>query len=105
MDFIWKLLSFSRFNTILVIIDQLTKQTIFISAHNTITSVNLACFFILYIFSKHSVSSYVISDRSLEFMSNISYSLDTALNMQLYFTLDYYPEDNGQTEFTNQTLK
>ena len=39
MDFIEKLLSSSRFDTILVIVDWLTKQVIFIPAHDTITSV------------------------------------------------------------------
>jgi len=45
MDFIKKLPSFFRFNTILVIIDQLTKQAIFIPAHDTITSIHLSCVF------------------------------------------------------------
>jgi len=40
MDFIKKLLLSSRFNTILVIVDQLTKQAIFIPAHNTIMSMD-----------------------------------------------------------------
>ena len=40
MDFIKNLLLFSGFDTILVIVDQLTKQVIFISAYNTITSVH-----------------------------------------------------------------
>ena len=40
MDFIKKLPSSFRFDTILVIINRLTKQTIFISAHDTITSVS-----------------------------------------------------------------
>ena len=36
MDFIKKLLSSSRFDTILVIVDWLTKQAIFIPTYNTI---------------------------------------------------------------------
>ena len=70
MDFIEKLLSSSRFDTILVIVDWLTKQAIFIPAHNTITSADLACLFVLHVFSKHSVPSYVTSDRGLEFVLN-----------------------------------
>jgi len=38
MDFIEKLPSFSVFDTILVIVDCLSKQAIFIPTHNTITS-------------------------------------------------------------------
>jgi len=43
MDFIKKLLSSSGFDTILVIVNWLTKQAIFIFAHNTITSVCPSC--------------------------------------------------------------
>jgi len=32
----------------------------------------------------------ITSNRSSEFMPNFFYSLDTALDMQLYFTLGYY---------------
>ena len=81
MDFIEKLPSSSRFDTILVIVDQLTKQAIFIPAHNTITSTDLTCLFILHVFSKHGVSSYVISNRGSEFVSNFFQSLGTALNI------------------------
>ena len=70
MDFIEKLLSSSEFNTILVIVDWLTKQAIFIPAHDTITSADLACLFVLHVFSKHGVPFYVTSDRGSEFVSN-----------------------------------
>ena len=105
MDFIEKLLLSSGFDTILVIVDWLTKQAIFISAHDTITSMDLAHLFILHVFSKHSIPSHVISDRGLEFVSNFFRSLGTALNMWLHFTSGYHPEGDGQTECMNQTLK
>ena len=105
MDFIKKLLLFSGFDTILVIVDQLTKQVIFISAHNTITSTDLAHLFVLHVYSKHGVPSHFISNRGSEFVSNFFWSLGTALDMQLHFTSGYYPEGDGQTECTNQTLK
>ena len=81
IDFIKKLLSSSGFDTILVIVDWLTKQAIFIPVHDTITSVDLACLFVLYVFSKHGVPSHVTSDRGLEFVSNFFQSLGTALDI------------------------
>jgi len=105
MDFIEKLLLFSGFDTILVIVNQLTKQAIFISVHDTITSADLACLFVLHVFSKHSISFYVTSDKSLKFVSNFFQSLSTALNMWLHFTSDYHSEGDGQTKCMNQTLK
>jgi len=50
MDFIEKLLSFFRFDTVLIIVDQLTKYAIFILIHNTITFIELVQLFILYVF-------------------------------------------------------
>ena len=105
MDFIKKLPSSSGFNTILVIVNQLTKQVIFIPVHDTIMFTDLARLFILHVFSKHGVPSHVISDRSLEFVSNFFQSLGTALDMQLHFTSGYHPKGDGQTECTNQTLE
>ena len=101
IDFIEKLPSSSGFDTILVIVDWLTKQVIFIPAHDTITSTDLACLFVLHVFSKHSIPFHVISDRNSEFVSKFFYFLGTALNMRLYFTSDYHPEGDEQTEHMN----
>ena len=105
MDFIEKLLSSSGFDTILVIVDWLTKQVIFIPAYDTITSVDLAHLFVSHVFSKHGIPSHVTSNRGSEFVSNFFWSLDTALNMWLHFTSGYHPEGDGQTKYTNQTLE
>jgi len=61
--------------------------------------------FILHVFSKHSVPSYVTSDRGSEFVLNFFQSLGTALDMWLHFTSGYHSEGDGQTEHMNQTLK
>jgi len=105
MDFIEKLPLSSRFDTILVIVDWLTKQVIFISAHYTIMSMDLARLFVLHVFSKHSVPSHVTSNRSSEFVSNFFQFLGTALNMQLHFTSGYYLKGDRQTKHMNQTLE
>ena len=68
-------------------------------------SVDLAHLFILYMFSKHSIPSYITSNRGLEFISNFFCSLSTTLDIQLHFTSDYHPKDDKQTKHTNQTLK
>jgi len=105
MNFIEKLSSFFRFDTILVIVDWLTRQAIFISAHNTIISMDLACLFVLHMFSKHGIPSHVTSNRGSEFVSNFFCFLGTALNIWLHFTSDYHPKDDGQTECMNQILE
>ena len=98
MDFIEQLPSSSGFTAILVVIDQLSKQAIFIPTHDTITSPELAQLFLLHVFTKHGVPAHVTSDRSSEFVSHFFRSLGKALDMKLHFTSGYHPEGDGQTE-------
>src|SRR5882672_9742997 len=61
MDFIEKLPQSSGYTSILVIVDHLSKQSLFILTHDTITSQQLAQLFVLHIFSKHGVPSHITS--------------------------------------------
>src|SRR5882724_6149363 len=105
MDFIEKLPPSSSYTSILVIVDCLSKQSLFIPTYDTITLPQLAQLFVLHVFSKHSVPSHVTSDHGSEFVSHFFRSLGTALDMKLHFTSGYHPEGDGQTEWTNQTLE
>ena len=104
-DFIEKLPMSDSSDTILVIIDHLTKQSIFILTIDTITSPMLAKLFVLHVFSKHGVPSHITSDRGMEFISTFFCSLGKVLDMKLHFTSGYHPEGDGQTERANQTLE
>ena len=105
MDFIEKLPMSDSSDIILVIIDHLTKQSIFIPTIDTIMSPMLAKLFVLHVFSKHGVPSHVTSDHGTGFISAFFCSLSKVLDMKLHFTSGYHPESDGQTEHTNQTLK
>jgi len=105
MDFIEQLPSSTGFTAILVVVDWLSKQAIFIPTHDTITSPELAKLFLLHVFSKHGVPAHVTSDRGTEFVSHFFWSLGKALDMCLHFTSSYHPEGDGQTEHSNQTLE
>src|SRR5215471_7608257 len=105
MDFIEKLPKSDGFTAILVIVDRLSKQGIFIPTHDDINAVQLAKLFALHVFSKHGVPSHVTSDRGSEFISHFFRSLGKALDMELHFTSGYHPQADGQTERTNQTLE
>jgi len=69
MDFIEQLPPSEGFTEILVIIDRPTKQAVFIPTYRSIDAPRIADLFVRHIFSKHGVSSYVTSDRGLEFVS------------------------------------
>ena len=105
MDLIEQLPSSAGYTAILVVVDRLSKQGIFIPTHDTLTAVQLAGLFVLHVFSKHGVPRHVTSDRGSEFVSHFFHSLGTALDMKLHFTSGYHPEGDGQTERVNQTLE
>ena len=98
MDFIETLLTSSGCDSILVIVDRLSKQGIFIPMTIHCTSEDLAVLFITHVFSKHGVPEHVTSDRGSEFVSRFFRSLRKALDMKLHFTSGYHPEGDGQTE-------
>jgi len=105
MDFIEQLPESNGHTDILVIVDQLTKQAIFIPTSRTLDSSGLASLFISHVFAKHGVPSHVTSGHGAEFTSRFSKSLAQALHMKLYFTSGYHPEADGQTKRVNQTLE
>ena len=105
MDFIKKLPMSDSFDMILVIVDHLTKQLIFIPTVNTIMSPMLAKLFILHVFSKHGVPPHVTPNQGLEFVSAFFHSLGKVLDMKHHFTSGYHPKGDRQTEHANQTLE
>src|SRR5882724_4857448 len=105
MDFIEKLPPSLGYTSILVVFDHLSKQSLFILTHDTITSPPLPQLFVLHVFSKHGIPSHVTLDRSMEFVSHFFRLLGTALNMKLHFTLGYHTKGDGQTELMNQNLE
>src|SRR5882724_11513147 len=98
MDLIEKLPPSLGYTSILVVVDCLSKQLLFILTHDTIMSLKLAQLFILHIFSKHSIPSHVTSDHGTEFVSHFFCLLGMALDMKLHFTLVYHPKGDRQTE-------
>src|SRR5258708_12153188 len=105
MDFIEQLLASEGHMAILVIVDCLTKQSLFIPTHNSINSPELAQLFLTHVFSKHSMPSHVTSDWGSEFISHFFQSLSKLLWMKLHFTSGYHPKGDGQTECLNQVLE
>src|SRR6266705_2550017 len=105
MDFIEQLPSSSGFTSILVVMDCLSKQCVFIPMHNIIMALELVELFLLHIFSKHGIPSHITSNHRSEFVSHFFCSLGKALDIHLHFTLGYHPEGNRQTEHMNKTLK
>ena len=105
MDFIEHLPASSGYISILVVVDQLSKQRIFIPTVDEINAPQLAKLFIINMFSKHSVPMHITCDHKSEFVSTFFCSLGQALDMKIHFTSGYHLKGDGQTEHLNQTLE
>src|SRR5258705_12236378 len=105
MDFIEQLPASEGFSAILVVVNQLTKQAIFIPSHDTVNALQVARLFLTHVFSKHGVPAHVTSDCGSEFISHFFCSLGKLLRMRLHFTSGYHLEGDGQTECANQVLE
>src|SRR5258708_7133844 len=105
MDFIEQLPVLEGFTAILVIVDRLTKQSLFIPTHDMVDAPQLAQLFLTLIFSKHGTPGHVTSDHRTEFMSHFFCSLGSLLSMKLHFMSGYHLEGNGQMEQINQVLE
>jgi IS30 family transposase len=98
MDFIEHLPESDRHTTILVIVDRLSKQGIFIPTVDEITTPQLAQLFVTHVFSKHRVPLHVTCDHRSEFVSRFFRSLRQALDMKIHFTSGYHPKGDRLTE-------
>src|SRR6266436_6384874 len=105
MDFIKQLPDSEGFSAILVIVDCLTKQVIFIPSHDMVNAPQVAWLFLIHVFSKHRVPAHITSDQGSEFVSHFFHSLGKLLQMRLHFTLGYHPEGDRQMECANQVLE
>ena len=105
MDFIEWLPVSQGFDTILVVVDRLTKMALFIPTHSNDDVPWLARHFLEHVFSKHGTPSDIVSDRGKHFVSRFWVLLCTLLGIQSNLSTAYHPETDGQTERTNQILE
>jgi hypothetical protein len=106
MDFIVGLLrTQSGYDSIWVIVDQLTNIAHFIPVKTTYSETQLAELYMLRIVCLHGVLKKIVSDRRTQFTSKFWERLHETMDTQLCFSSSYHPQADGQTERVNQILE
>ncbi|KAI3813958.1 hypothetical protein L1987_18694 [Smallanthus sonchifolius] len=106
MDFITKFpRTPTRYDTIWVIVDCLTKSAHFLAIKETDKMDKLTRTYLKEVVSRHEVPISIISDRDARFTSHFWQSLHKALGTRLDMSTAYHPQTDGQTERTIQTLE
>ena len=106
MDFVQGLpMTRNRHNTILVVVDRLTKVAHFIPGNLLDGAPEIAKKFIKEIFRLHGIPEKIMSDRDARITSTFWRTLFTTLGTKLNISSAYHPETDGQTERVNQVLE
>jgi transposase InsO family protein len=106
MDFIMGLLrTQSGYDSIWVIVDQLTKVSHVIPIKTTYSRPQLAELYMSRIVCLHGVSKNIVSDRGTQSTSKFWERLHEILDTQLRFGSAYHPQTDGQTKRVNQIIE
>ncbi|GKB94816.1 putative reverse transcriptase domain-containing protein [Tanacetum coccineum] len=106
MDFVTKLPKSSKgYDTIWVIVDQLTKSAILVPMKETDPIEKLERMYLKEVVTRHGIPVSIICDCDPRFASNFWRSLQKALGTNLDMSTTYHPQTDGQSERTIQTLE
>ena len=105
MDFITGLSKTKKNNdSIMVVVDKLSKAAHFIPVQSTYKVVQIAHIFMQNVFKLRGLSKVIISDRDVKFTSTFWRTLFAELGTQLNFSTTYHPQKNGKIERVNRVL-
>ncbi len=105
MDFITNLPLSHDFNSLLVVVDRLSKQAHFVPTVKTLDPPGLTCLYIMAVFKLHGLLSSIISDQGSIFMLLFWDALTSQLGIQLKLSMVFHPQTDGQTECVNQCIE
>jgi RNase H-like domain found in reverse transcriptase/Reverse transcriptase (RNA-dependent DNA polymerase)/Integrase zinc binding domain/Integrase core domain/Chromo (CHRromatin Organisation MOdifier) domain/Retroviral aspartyl protease len=105
MDFIEELPASGGFDSILVVVDRLTKMAHFLPCQKSMSAEQLAKLYVEHIFRLHGTPLDIVSDRGTKFTSRFWRAFTSRLNIASNFSTAYHPQSDGQTERVNQVLE
>jgi len=104
-DFITKLPLAQGYNSILVVVDCLTKMVHFIPTTEKTSAEKLARLFRDNVWKLHGLPESIISDRGPQFAARLMKELNGMLGIKSKLSTAFHPQTDGQTDRVNQELE
>jgi len=104
-DFITKLPLVQEYDSILVVVDWLTKMVHFIPTTEKTSAEGLARLFRDNVWKLHGLPESIISDRRLQFAAGLMRKLNGMLGIKSKLLTAFHSQTDGQTERVNQELE
>ena len=105
VDMIGELLDSKGYNTILVVVDRLSKWIHAVPTVTSLDSAGVARLFLEHVWRHHGLPEEVISDHGPAFVSNFLRKLAALLGVKLTPSTSYHPQMDGQMEHMNQEIE
>lgn len=105
MDFIERLPSSQGKDTVLVVVDRLSKSTHFLALTHPYTAKTVADRFVEGIVKLHGMLRTIVSDRDPIFINNFWNKFFKMSSTQLKMSSAYYPQTDGQMKVVNRCLE
>jgi len=104
-DFITKLPLAQGYDSILVVVDRLTKMVYFIPTTEKTSTEELAQLFRDNVWKLHGLPESIISDRGPQFAAGLMRELNEILGIKSKLLMAFHPQTDEQTKRINQKLK
>jgi len=105
VDFITKLPLAQGYDSILVVVDRLTKMVHFIPTTEKTSAEGLARLFRDNVWKLHGLPESIISDRGPQFTAGLMRELNKMLGIKSKLLMAFHPQTDGQMERVNQELE
>jgi transposase InsO family protein len=104
-DFTTDLPLSNGFDSILVVVDRFSKETVFIPCNKTETTLSTAKLFLNHVWKNHGLPTSIVSDRGPQFASAVMQEVCKRLGINSKLSTAFHPQTDGQTERMNRDLQ